>query len=67
MFTIDKIKYHVHETIIDTMNHLVNLQKIDILNQWLKSCSEEIERRTKNNEDIYPLQYEKQYLEMLLK
>ncbi len=37
------------------------------LNQWLKDCTAEIARRTQCNEKIHPLQYEKNYLEILCK
>jgi hypothetical protein len=67
MFTIDKIKLHVNSNIIDTIDLCVNLQKIDILKQWEIDCIQEIERRTSISGKIFPLQYELQYLQMVLR
>jgi len=66
MFTIDKIKYHVHEQIIKTIDLCVKLQEVDTLEKWLKDCNYEIKRRESEKENTYPLFYEKAYLEMVL-
>ena len=62
--TIDKILKAVHPQIIETINHIRDAGKIEILQEWLKKCEAEIELR--GSGDNYALYAEKYYLEMML-
>ena len=66
MSTLDKIKYHVHAQIIDTINLCANKQEVEILNKWLIDCKAEISRRETAKENTYPLYYELEYLKMVI-
>lgn len=55
----------IDETVFNTMNQLAIEGDEKNLNQWLIDCNKEIERRESQKENIYPLQYEKEYLEIL--
>ncbi len=63
--TIDKIKHHLENNIINTIDLLINTNKIDILKKWRKDLLIEIKRRCDENIDIYPLQYELKYLDSM--
>jgi hypothetical protein len=56
----------INETVFNTMNQLANEGDKKHLVKWLVDCNEEIARRESQNENIFPLQYEKKYLEQLL-
>lgn len=62
--TIDKILKAVHPQIIQTINNIRDAGKVEVLQEWLRRCNQEIEfRGTGNN---YALYAEKYYLEMML-
>jgi hypothetical protein len=67
MNSIDKIKYHVPTQVINTINELVKLYQVEVLKKWRADCNHEISRRQEAGEDTYPLFYEKEYLEMVLR
>lgn len=57
----------INETVFKCMNEMALNGDSQGLNKWLEECNEEIERRENNKENIFPLQYEKRYLESLCK
>ncbi len=66
MFTIDKIQYHVHPRVFETICQLRDMGDVNRLKNWLKECDEEIARRQEAKENTYPLFYEKAFLEHVL-
>lgn len=56
----------INETVFNTMNQLAAEGDLKNLENWLSECKKEIARRETQKENIYPLQYEKKYLEQLL-
>ena len=62
--TNDKICKAVNPKIIETINLAVNMGRIDILEDWLKNCLQEIKFR--GGENTYSLYAEKYYLERML-
>lgn len=59
------VKY-INEVVFNTINELVNNGDTQTLERWLIECNEEISRREAQKESIFPLQYEKMYIESLL-
>lgn len=59
------VKY-INEVVFNTINELVNNGDTQTLERWLIECNEEITRRESQKESIFPLQYEKMYIEQLI-
>ena len=60
--TIDKIRNNVPREVLDTIDTITKDGRKDILQDWLKACNQEIERRDSLKENTYRLHCEKQYL-----
>jgi len=61
MISYEKIIKYVPVQIINTINECVKLQEVKILENWLKDCKTEIQRREQEKENTFPLFYEKAY------